>query len=68
MMVSAEDLDDWERCLDALQAEERALWPAGDRTAWLDVGALTLDLGHAEPDRCREEARIRAWPARPTPR
>ncbi len=29
---------------------------------------LTLDLGHAEPDRCREEARIRAWPARPTPR
>jgi hypothetical protein len=35
--VSHEDLGEWERCLDALQAEEGAEWPAGDRSAWVDV-------------------------------
>lgn len=37
LQVSLEDLDEWERCLDALQAEEGAEWPAGGRSAWLDV-------------------------------
>ncbi|RSS96849.1 hypothetical protein EF919_03940 [Streptomyces sp. WAC02707] len=37
LQVSHEDLDEWERCLDALQAEEGAEWPAGDRSAWVDV-------------------------------
>ncbi|MFE6446948.1 DUF5959 family protein [Nocardiopsis dassonvillei] len=37
LVVSAGDLDDWERCLDALQAEGRAEWPTGGRTAWLEV-------------------------------
>jgi hypothetical protein len=27
----------WERCLDALEAEEGAAWPAGDRSAWMDI-------------------------------
>ncbi|MFF3208625.1 DUF5959 family protein [Streptomyces sp. NPDC002962] len=27
LQVSREDLDEWERCLDALQAEEGAEWP-----------------------------------------
>ncbi|WP_327181244.1 DUF5959 family protein [Streptomyces sp. NBC_01334] len=37
LQVSREDLDEWERCLDALQAEEGAEWPAGGRSAWVDV-------------------------------
>jgi hypothetical protein len=37
LAVSPEDLDEWERCLDALEAEEGAEWPAGDRSAWVDV-------------------------------
>ncbi|OLT25336.1 hypothetical protein BJF83_23125 [Nocardiopsis sp. CNR-923] len=37
LVVSVGDLEDWERCLDALQAEERVEWPAGGRTAWLEV-------------------------------
>jgi hypothetical protein len=37
LVVSAGDLDAWERCLDALHSEERAEWPAADRTAWLEV-------------------------------
>ncbi|MFE6156189.1 DUF5959 family protein [Streptomyces sp. NPDC057889] len=37
LRVSREDLDEWERCLDALQAEEGAEWPAGGRSAWVDV-------------------------------
>ncbi|MET9044701.1 DUF5959 family protein [Streptomyces sp. NPDC007148] len=37
LRVSHEDLDEWERCLDALQAEEGTEWPAGGRSAWLDV-------------------------------
>ncbi|NEA94843.1 hypothetical protein G3I22_21445 [Actinospica acidiphila] len=37
LQVSHEDLDEWERCLDALQAEEGAEWPAGGRSAWVDV-------------------------------
>jgi hypothetical protein len=37
LAVSAGDLDAWERCLDALRSEERAEWPAADRTAWLEV-------------------------------
>lgn len=37
LQVSREDLDEWERCLDALQAEEAAEWPTGGRSAWVDV-------------------------------
>jgi hypothetical protein len=37
LVVSAGDLDAWERCLDALRSEERAEWPAADRTARLEV-------------------------------
>ncbi|MFJ6011875.1 DUF5959 family protein [Streptomyces sp. NPDC092952] len=37
LQVSLGDLDEWERCLDALQAEEGAAWPAGGRSAWLEV-------------------------------
>ncbi len=37
LQVSREDLDEWDRCLDALQAEEGAQWPAGDRSAWVEV-------------------------------
>lgn len=37
LVVSVGELEDWERCLDALQAEERVEWPAGGRTAWLEV-------------------------------
>ncbi|MFF4757246.1 DUF5959 family protein [Streptomyces sp. NPDC001292] len=37
LTVSPGDLDAWERCPDALQDEEGAEWPAGDRSAWLDV-------------------------------
>ncbi|MEU5057486.1 MULTISPECIES: DUF5959 family protein [unclassified Streptomyces] len=37
LQVSREDLDEWERCLDALQAEEGVEWPAGGRGAWVDV-------------------------------
>ncbi|MGV9840689.1 DUF5959 family protein [Streptomyces fungicidicus] len=37
LQVSHEDLDEWERCLDALQAVEGAEWPAGGRSAWVDV-------------------------------
>ncbi|MGW5122856.1 DUF5959 family protein [Streptomyces sp. NPDC004069] len=37
LQVSLEDLDEWEGCLDALQAEEGTEWPAGGRGAWLDV-------------------------------
>jgi hypothetical protein len=37
LQVSLEDLDEWERCLGALQAEEGVEWPAGGRSAWLEV-------------------------------
>ncbi|MFC8370467.1 DUF5959 family protein [Streptomyces sp. NPDC057239] len=37
LQVSHEDLDEWERCLDALRAEEGAEWPAGGRSAWVEV-------------------------------
>ncbi|MFJ9552421.1 DUF5959 family protein [Nocardiopsis sp. NPDC101807] len=37
LALSSGDLDDWERCLDDLHAEKRAVWPRGDRTAWLEV-------------------------------
>ncbi|PCG82319.1 hypothetical protein CIB93_30570 [Streptomyces sp. WZ.A104] len=37
LQVSLEDLDEWERCLDALQSEQGAEWPAGGRSAWVDV-------------------------------
>ena len=37
LLLASRDLDDWERCLDALQAEERITWPMGDRVAWLEV-------------------------------
>lgn len=37
LQVSREELDEWERCLDALEAEEGAEWPAGGRSAWVDV-------------------------------
>ncbi|MFE5211893.1 DUF5959 family protein [Streptomyces sp. NPDC056600] len=51
LTVSLEDLDEWERCLDALEAPEAEAgagdvtdevawgveWPAGDRSAWLEV-------------------------------
>ncbi|WP_310887540.1 DUF5959 family protein [Streptomyces sp. ZS0098] len=37
LQVSSADLDEWERRLDALQADEGAEWPAGDGTAWQDV-------------------------------
>ncbi|MFF7331915.1 DUF5959 family protein [Streptomyces sp. NPDC008150] len=35
--MSLEDIDEWERCLDLLQAEAGAEWPAGGRRAWLEV-------------------------------
>ncbi|MFJ7416227.1 DUF5959 family protein [Streptomyces sp. NPDC098077] len=35
--ISGGDLDVWGRCLDALEAEEGAEWPPGDRSAWLSV-------------------------------
>ncbi|GAA1441186.1 hypothetical protein GCM10009602_15420 [Nocardiopsis tropica] len=37
LALSSGDLDDWERCLDDLHAEKRAVWPRGGRTAWLEV-------------------------------
>ncbi|MFI2415815.1 DUF5959 family protein [Streptomyces sp. NPDC018947] len=37
LVVSPADLDEWERCLDALEAEEGANWPIGDRSAWMDI-------------------------------
>ncbi|MFI5961064.1 DUF5959 family protein [Streptomyces asoensis] len=37
LQVSHADLDAWELCLDALEAEEGVEWPPGDRTAWVDV-------------------------------
>ncbi|MFE2992718.1 DUF5959 family protein [Streptomyces sp. NPDC059262] len=37
LQVSLDDLDEWERCLDALQAEEGAEWPAGGRSARVEV-------------------------------
>ncbi|MEU0853097.1 DUF5959 family protein [Streptomyces flaveolus] len=37
LVVSPADLDEWERCLDALEAEQGAVWPAGDRSAWMDI-------------------------------
>ncbi|MEU9624727.1 DUF5959 family protein [Streptomyces sp. NPDC048155] len=35
--VSDSDLDEWGRCLDALEAQEGAEWPPGGRSAWLAV-------------------------------
>ncbi|WP_406497637.1 DUF5959 family protein [Streptomyces sp. NBC_00846] len=35
--VSDSDLDEWGRCLDALEAQEGAEWPPGGRGAWLAV-------------------------------
>jgi hypothetical protein len=37
LQVSLKDLDEWERCLHALQAEGGAEWPAGGRSAWVEV-------------------------------
>jgi len=37
LLLASRDMDDWERCLDALRAGERATWPSGDRVAWLEV-------------------------------
>lgn len=37
LQVSLGDLDEWEHCLDALEAGEGTEWPAGGRSAWLDV-------------------------------
>jgi hypothetical protein len=37
LVVSPADLDEWELCLDALEAEEEAVWPAGVRSAWMDI-------------------------------
>jgi hypothetical protein len=37
LVVSSADLDEWERCLDTLEAEEGTVWPAGDRSAWIIV-------------------------------
>ncbi len=37
LQVSVEDLSDWGRCLDALEAEEGIEWPTGGRSAWLEV-------------------------------
>ncbi|WP_435221936.1 DUF5959 family protein [Streptomyces sp. Tue6028] len=37
LTVSQDDLEEWGRCLDALQAEEGAEWPAGGRSAWVEV-------------------------------
>ncbi|MFF9113998.1 DUF5959 family protein [Streptomyces sp. NPDC014805] len=37
LQVSLRDLDEWERCLLALQAGEGAQWPTGGRSAWLEV-------------------------------
>ncbi|MFF8882621.1 DUF5959 family protein [Streptomyces flaveolus] len=38
--MSPADLDEWEHCLDALEAENGAVWPAGDRSAWMDLSPL----------------------------
>lgn len=35
--ISDADLDEWGRCLDALEADEGAEWPPGGRSAWLSV-------------------------------
>ncbi|MCT6781578.1 DUF5959 family protein [Streptomyces sp. CS7] len=35
--ISDGDLDEWGRCLDALDAEEGVEWPPGGRSAWLSV-------------------------------
>ncbi|MFE8014005.1 DUF5959 family protein [Streptomyces antibioticus] len=37
LQISTEDLDEWERCLEALQSDEAAQWPARGRSAWGDV-------------------------------
>lgn len=37
LTVSPGDLDDWERCLDALAEGDAVEWPAGDRSAWLEA-------------------------------
>ncbi|MET9119382.1 DUF5959 family protein [Streptomyces longwoodensis] len=37
MQVSLDDLQEWERCLEALQTEETTEWPAGGRSAWVEV-------------------------------
>lgn len=37
LRVSREDLDEWERCLAALEAEEEVEWPTAGRSAWLGV-------------------------------
>ncbi|WP_257894972.1 DUF5959 family protein [Streptomyces anulatus] len=35
--ISDADLDEWGRCLDALEADEGVEWPPGGRSAWLSV-------------------------------
>ncbi|MFG3551857.1 DUF5959 family protein [Streptomyces sp. NPDC047725] len=37
LVVSPADLDEWERCLDAMEADEGAVWPASDDSAWMDI-------------------------------
>ncbi|MFE5894735.1 DUF5959 family protein [Streptomyces sp. NPDC056462] len=37
LQVSLDDLDEWGRCLDALQAEEGAERTTGGRSAWVEV-------------------------------
>ncbi|MCH0537971.1 hypothetical protein I3F58_00025 [Streptomyces sp. MUM 203J] len=37
LQISLRDLDDWERCLTSLNADEGIEWPAGGRSAWLAV-------------------------------
>lgn len=35
--ISGGDLNEWGRCLDALEGEEGVEWPPGARSAWLSV-------------------------------
>ncbi|WP_394297303.1 DUF5959 family protein [Streptomyces albus] len=37
LVVSPEDLNEWERCLDILAEDEAVEWPSGERSAWLEV-------------------------------
>ena len=37
VMVSAEEVDEWERCLEALEREDGITWPENGRSAWIQV-------------------------------
>ncbi|MDT0319712.1 DUF5959 family protein [Streptomyces millisiae] len=37
VMVSDEEVDEWERCLEALEREDGITWPENDRSAWIQV-------------------------------